>query len=146
MTKLMLATLVCAIQLLGANVARAQSGFVVIVNRTSSVSKLSRADVSKLFMRRVTRWSNGNEVQPVDQVSASPTRRAFSDSVLRMDVPRVKSYWQRVVFSGRGDPPPERASDEDIILYVRSNPDAIGYVSDSAALPDVKVVAILKWN
>ena len=59
-----------------------------------------------------------------------------------MDVPRVKSYWQLVVFSGRGDPPPERASDDDIIQFVRTTPTAIGYVSASATIVDVKVVAI----
>jgi ABC-type phosphate transport system substrate-binding protein len=133
---------VFAAQLLIANVGRAQGGFVVIVNRGSSVTKLKRADISMLFTRRVTRWPNGNEVHPVDQVASSPTRRVFSDSVLRMNVPRVKNYWQGMVFSGRGDPPPERASDEDVIDFVRTNPDAIGYVSASAATSDVKIIAV----
>jgi ABC-type phosphate transport system substrate-binding protein len=142
MTKLMIATLVCAIHLSAASGARAQSGFVVIVNQSSTVSTLKRLDLSKLFMRRITKWSDGREVQPVDQVASSQTRRLFSDAVHHMDVPRVKNYWQSVVFSGRGDPPPERASDDDIIQFVRSNPTAIGYVSASAAITDVKVVAI----
>jgi len=142
MTKLMIAGLASVVLLLGASVARAQTGFVLIVNQSSKVSTLKRGDVSKLFMRRVTKWSDGQEVQPVDQVASSPTRRVFSDSVHHMDVPRVKSYWQLVVFSGRGDPPPERASDDDIIQFVRTTPTAIGYVSASATIVDVKVVAI----
>jgi ABC-type phosphate transport system substrate-binding protein len=142
MTKLMITALVCVLHLLGANVARAQTGFVVIVNQASTVSTLKRGDVSKLFMRRLTKWSDGQEVQPVDQVASSQIRRIFSDSIHHMDVPRVKNYWQLVVFSGRGDPPPERASDEDIIQFVRTTPTAIGYVSASAAIVDVKIVAI----
>jgi ABC-type phosphate transport system substrate-binding protein len=144
MRSLMIAAFALAVHVLGARDARAQSAFVVIVNPASTVTALSRTDVSKLFMRKITKWPNGHEVLPIDQVPSAPARRAFSNEIHRMDVPRVKSYWQALVFSGRGDPPPERPSDADIIQYVRSNPDAIGYVSASAPIADVKAIAIQK--
>ena len=145
MKKLTIAGLVCAVQLFGhAGVVAAQDSFILIVNATNPVSTLRETEVSKLFLRKVTKWPNGKPVQPVDQVASSPARRRFSDAIHRMDVPSVKSYWQEIVFSGRGDPPPERASDDDIIRFVRANPNAIGYVSSSVQLVDVKVVTLAR--
>jgi ABC-type phosphate transport system substrate-binding protein len=145
MTRLTVAGLACAIQLFGhTGVVAAQGGFILIVNAANPVSALRDVDVSKLFLRKVTKWPSGKPVQPVDQVASSPARRTFSNAIHRMDVPRVKSYWQEIVFSGRGDPPPERASDDEIIQFVRANPNAIGYVSSSIALVDVKVLTIAR--
>ena len=144
MRTFLIAALACVVHMLEPSDVRAQNRFVVIVNQASPVTSLTRTDASKLFMRKITKWPNGHAVLPIDQVAASPTRRVFSDDIHRMDVPRVKNYWQGLVFSGRGEPPPERASDADIVQYVRSNPDAIGYVSASAPVADVKVIAIQK--
>ena len=38
------------------------------------------------------------------------------------------------IFSGRANPPPARASDADVLTYVRSNPGAIGYVAGGVEL------------
>jgi ABC-type phosphate transport system substrate-binding protein len=124
--------------------AAAQDSFILIVNSANPVSALRETEVSKLFLGKVTKWPNGKPVQPVDQVASSPARRKFSDAIHRMDVPSVKSYWQKIVFSGRGDPPPERASDEDIVLFVKANPNAIGYVRSSMPLVDVKILTLAR--
>jgi ABC-type phosphate transport system substrate-binding protein len=123
-------------------VADAQEGFVLIVNRSNPTVKLESLQISKLFLRKVTTWPDGRPVQPVDQVVSSATRRRFSGAIHHMDVPSVKGYWQELVFSGRGEPPPERASDEEVLLYVQTNPNAIGYVSPTTPLDDVRVMTV----
>ena len=63
--------------------------------------------------------------------------------MLHKSVSAVKSYWQQQIFSGRGVPPTERSTDSEVLAYVRSNPNAIGYVSSAAALGgSVKVVTV----
>lgn len=123
-------------------VARAQNGFVLIVNAANPLSALSRDDVSRLFLLKRTRWSFGERARPVDQAESSPVRRKFSESVHRMDVPNVKGFWQEIVFSGRGEPPPERASDGDVVAFVKANRGAIGYVTVGATSPGVKIIAV----
>jgi hypothetical protein len=54
----------------------------------------------------------------------------------------VRQYWQQEIFSGRGTPPPVRASDLEVAEYVAANPGAIGYVAADAEVKDVKVVQI----
>jgi ABC-type phosphate transport system substrate-binding protein len=123
-------------------VAQAQDGFKVIVNSANPVGSLKAAEVSKLFLRKQTKWTNGRIVQPVDQSESASARRKFSQAVHGMDVPSVKSFWQEVVFAGRGEPPLEKPSDTDVVAYVKANPNAIGYVSPEAPVADVKVLSV----
>jgi ABC-type phosphate transport system substrate-binding protein len=131
-----------AVIALAPRAAGAQAGFVLIVHPANPMSVVARSDASKLFLEKLTRWPNGQKVQPVDEVESSPIRRRFSEAVHGMDVPSVKSFWQEIVFSGRGDPPPERVSDAEVIAYVRANPNAIGYVSSDTPVTGVRVVML----
>jgi ABC-type phosphate transport system substrate-binding protein len=63
--------------------------------------------------------------------------------VLGRDVATMKNYWQQSLFSGRGVPPIEQPSDEQVLSFVAQNQNAIGYVSADAPLPaGVKVIEI----
>ncbi len=84
-----------------------------------------------MFLGKGQRWPNGQEALPVDQPDHSPARAAFARRVLGKSPDAIRFYWQEQIFSGRATPPPERVSDIDVLTYVRSNPNAIGYV-----LPD----------
>ena len=126
----------------GPVVAHAQDSFVLIANPANPIATLSRGEVSKLFLLKRTRWSSGQRAQPVDQVESSPVRRQFSNAIHGMDVPSVKSFWQEIVFSGKGDPPPERASDAQVLAYVRSRPNGLGYVASSTYADGVKIIVV----
>ena len=79
----------------------------------------------------------------VNQDKASKTREAFTKTVLGKSTAAVESYWQQQIFAGKDVPPAEKASDADVIAFVKSNPGGVGYVSGGAALPaDVKAIAI----
>ncbi len=122
--------------------AHAQS-YRVVVHESNPVRSLSADRVSKLFLKKVTRWNDGREVEPVDLDDDSPVREAFSESIHGKDVASIKSYWQKMIFSGRATPPPELSSDAEVLAYVRSNPGAIGYVRSGARVGDgVAVVEI----
>jgi ABC-type phosphate transport system substrate-binding protein len=122
--------------------AHAQDGFVVIVNEGNSISTLPRGEASKLFLRKRIRWPNGQKAQPMDLVESSPVRRSFSNVIHGMDVPSVKSFWQEIVFSGKGDPPPERASDAEVIAFVKANLNAVGYIGSATPADGVKIITV----
>jgi hypothetical protein len=54
----------------------------------------------------------------------------------------VKAYWQQRIFSGRDVPPPEFATDQEVVAYVLAHEGAVGYVSPGAELRGLQVVAI----
>ena len=144
-------SLICALTLAmtlgGAQLVagRTDAPFVVVVSASNPVSSITRDQASKLFLKKIPTWDNGRgEVVPVDQPEGSAVREAFTKAVLRKSVSAVKSYWQQQIFSGRGVPPTEKASDSEVVSYVRANPNAIGYVSPAAASAGgVKVVNVV---
>jgi hypothetical protein len=78
----------------------------------------------------------------VDLDQSSPVRRQFTDEVLRRPVEAIRRYWQQRIFAGRGVPPPEMESDEDVISLVRREEGAVGYISASVPLTGVKVLTV----
>jgi ABC-type phosphate transport system substrate-binding protein len=111
------------------------AGVKVVVHTTNALNSITKAKAADLFLKRVTRWENGRAVTPVDQSEKSAARIAFTKDVLGKEVIWVKSYWQKMIFSGRATPPAELSSDQQVLDLIRTNPDAIGYVSDTATTP-----------
>jgi ABC-type phosphate transport system substrate-binding protein len=124
--------------------ARAESApdFRVIVHPDNPSTALTREFLIDAFLKRTTRWNDGEAIRPVDQRVDSAVRRRFSDSVLQRSVAAVKSYWQQRIFSGRDLPPPELDSDDAVMSYVLKHRGAVGYVSGTAKLDRVKAVAL----
>ena len=116
--------------------------YKVIVNSSNTVASMTKTEVSKIFLKKVISWNNGKKVNPVDLSSDSSIREAFSEEIHGKKVKAIRAYWGKMIFSGRAVPPPEKASDADVIAYVQENLDAVGYVSASAPTSDVKVLSI----
>lgn len=116
--------------------------FKVIVNPRVVGRKIPRDVVAQIYLGRVTRWGDGNPIVAVDLSATSSVRRAFSGAVLSMPVEGVKNYWMRTPLTARR-PPMIKASDEEVIAFVTTEPGAIGYVSESTPVPPaVRVVAV----
>ncbi|HEX7676741.1 MAG TPA: substrate-binding domain-containing protein [Thermoanaerobaculia bacterium] len=116
--------------------------FKIIVNKANPATELSASEVAAMLTKRTTKWADGTAVVPVDQVESSPVRAAFSSEVLRKPTAAVKSYWRQQIFGGLDTPPVEKLSDSQVIEFVRANRGAIGYVSSTSPLENVKVVSI----
>ncbi len=125
-----------------ASTSAEERAFVIIVHKDNPHEKLPRKFVGDAFLKKTTRWSSGDVIRPVDLPASSSVRAKFSDDVLNRSVASVKSYWQQVIFSGRDVPPPELATEADVVKYVAANPNAIGYVSGSAPRTGVKPLAL----
>ena len=121
---------------------RAGEGFQVIVNVSGGPAAISRRELSTLFLGRRAAWPDGSRSLPVDQGESSRTREAFSHAVHGRSAAAVRSYWLQILFAGRGVPPPERASDAEVLAYVRANPGAVGYVSEAGSTQGVRVLAV----
>jgi len=122
--------------------AEPAAGFRVIVNPANPIDKLDKRVVAEVFLKKRTRWDGDRAIQPVDLGQKSGVRGAFSHDVLGRDVVSVRRYWAQLVFSGRGVPPPELATDGDVVKFVAAHSGAIGYVAAGVALAGVKVVEV----
>jgi ABC-type phosphate transport system substrate-binding protein len=97
-------------------------GYVVVVNEAGPAS-LSKTEVSRIFLKK------SSQLTPVDQDKDAKVRSSFSKAVLGRPLSAIISYWQQQIFSGGESPPAEKASDAEVLAFVRSNPKAIGYVA-----------------
>jgi hypothetical protein len=139
--------LVVALLALAATVSAQQTGapvvaYRVIVNPSNRVTSVERKFLEDAFLKKATRWPQHGVIRPADLAPQSPARRRFSRDVLDRSVAAVKAYWQQRIFSGRDVPPPEFASDEQVIDYVLKHEGAVGYVSGAAQLRGAKVVMV----
>jgi hypothetical protein len=137
--------LVITVPLVGLGAEKAATpSFRVIVNAANPSRSLSRAEISRLFLKKME-WPSHHSVLPVDLPEESPIRKSFSETVLGREVTSLNSYWQFMIFSGRATPPVAVQSDEEALKYVRMHPEAIGYVSASTPLePGVLAMGILE--
>lgn len=123
--------------------AQQDVSYRVVVHASNPIARLTRAQVSQIFLRKVVLWDNRQPVLPVDQAPDSPVRRGFSKAIHGRTVASVQTYWQQQTFAGHAVAPPERASDEEVLAYIRQFPGAIGYVHADADLgSDVKAVIV----
>jgi ABC-type phosphate transport system substrate-binding protein len=124
----------------------ASQDFKIVINEANSTSSITKANLSDCFMKQAATytWISGHPLIPVDQAASSQTRKAFSTEIHGRDVNAVKSFWQRQIFTGKAAPPQEKASDDEVLAFVRENPGAVGYVAGNAVLgPGVKELEIV---
>ncbi len=132
--------LVCAAVAL-ATPAAAEETFKVVVNASNAVSSLTKQQVSQLFLKKNTRWPNGQTVQVVEPANER-VRLSFCKEVHGKSLSAVRAYWNQLIFAGREVPPLEKSDDDGVVAFVRSTPGGIGFVSVDAATPGVKVISV----
>lgn len=107
-------------------------GFVVVTHPGVTTPPLSRDAWSAIFLKKVRKWPNGTPIIPLDQEETSVVRIAFTTKLHRKRIAAVRTYWHQQIFAGREMPPLEKASDAEVVAFVKATPGAVGYVSESA--------------
>jgi hypothetical protein len=116
--------------------------YKVIVNNSNPVTWVKKSELAAMFLKKADSWPTGALVVPVDQAERAPVRQSFSRDVIGKPPAAVKSYWNQLVYSGRSVPPPEKLTDEEVILFVKNVPSAVGYVSATTKTKGVKVLVV----
>src|SRR2546423_198340 len=115
----------------------------LVVHGSNPIAHLTRDQVSRIFLRKITLWDNRQPVLPVDQTPETPVRRTFSKQILQRTISSVQTWWQQQTFAGIGVAPPERSSDTEILDYIRKYPNAIGYIRSGVPVgSDLKTVDV----
>lgn len=135
------AALILAVSAVAAEEPQAPA-FQLIAHPSVHVTSLRRAHVAEVFLKTRVKWDDGRRIFPVDQPIRSAIRAAFLKAVYDKEPRLILRYWQRKIFSGRGHPPPELRSEEEVIEYVRKTPGAIGYVAAGTAPEGVRVIEV----
>ena len=107
---------------------------VLVVNPKNPTATLTADQASQFYL------GISNSFAPVDHAESSPLRAEFYKKVTHKEPGQVRAIWAKLVFTGKGRPPKEYASDEEVKKAVAADVNAIGYIDKSAVDASVKVV------
>jgi ABC-type phosphate transport system substrate-binding protein len=113
---------------------------VTVVSSTSAVASLSKAQVTEIFLGKVSRFPDGAQAVPIDQEEGSSARDEFYLAYAGKSAAQMKSHWAKIIFTGRGQPPKSVSNSVDVRKLIAANPQAIGYIERSAVDGSVKVL------
>lgn len=112
----------------------------VIVNPANG-DNITKDDIQKLYLAKTKTFPGGKNAIPLDRSEGSPVRVEFINKVIDKDEAQMKSYWSRLIFTGKGVPPKVVETDAEVKEMVARNPDTIGFIDAGAVDGTVKVVA-----
>ena len=124
---------------LSASVAVSAFAEVAVIVHPENTAEITAEDVSRMFLGKASQFSDGKEVLPITQETATTTD-AFNTGLLNRSSSQVASYWAKQVFTGKGSAPKQVSDDAAVINLVKDNKNAISYVDASSVTGDVKVV------
>jgi ABC-type phosphate transport system substrate-binding protein len=123
---------------LGIGVAQADS--VAVVSARSTVTALSKDQVSDIFLGKLSRFPDGVLAVPIDQEEGSGSRDDFYRRLTDKSPAQLKAYWSKIIFTGRGQPPGTVANGAEVKRRLAANPAAIGYIDSKLVDESVRVL------
>jgi ABC-type phosphate transport system substrate-binding protein len=132
-----------AVWLTGALPAAALDGVVLIANNSVTADNISAAALKDIYTGRTMYWQDGQRVglAVLTDETGGKTDAALEE-VSGMDASHFKTFWQRMVFSGRGQGPEKTADAAALVALVASTRGAIALVPADARLKGVKTLEI----
>ena len=118
----------------------ASADVVAVVSASSPIMSLSKSQVTDIFLGRVSRFPDGSQAVPIDQVEGSSVRDQFYVKVAGKSPAQVKAFWSKIIFTGRGQPPKAVPNSIDMKKRIAENPAAIGYIEEQLVDDTVRVV------
>jgi ABC-type phosphate transport system substrate-binding protein len=117
-----------------------EADVVAVVSAKSPITALDKSQVAELFLGKTSRFPNGVQAVPIDQAEGLAVRDEFYGKVLGKTAAQMKAYWSKIIFTGRGQPPPSVSNDIEMKKHISANPTAIGYIDRSLVDNSVRVI------
>jgi hypothetical protein len=127
---------------LGLASAATSDDYKIIVHPDNPIAAIDRHFLRDAYLRKSSDWSNGAAIRPIDLPSRYAVRGRFGQEVLRKSSSQLKSYWNQLIFSGKGVPPPEADSPDAVVAHVIANRGGVGYLPLDADPGSAKVIKV----
>ncbi|MFT6735249.1 MAG: ABC-type phosphate transport system substrate-binding protein [Polaribacter sp.] len=128
----------CVFNLFATNYAVAD---VAIIVHPSNTSTFDKSTIKKIFLGKKKSFSNSRIAILLSSPPKSTATEEFNKKVIGKSRNQVNAYWSKMIFTGKGTPPQEMPSTDEIISAIAANPDAIAYIDSSEVTDAVRIVA-----
>ena len=115
----------------------------IIVNNDNATNDVSVEEVVNIFLGKSRNLPDGTKVVPIDQWEGEPARVAFYRDLVKKSQSQLNSYWSRLIFAGKGQPPFAVSNSEEVMEFIAGNHNMIGYVDSDVVDETVKVILLI---
>ena len=112
---------------------------VVVVGKDSPISSLSESQLRQLYLQGFGRVA-GFSVKVLDLPEDSHVRKDFYQEAVGKTPAQMKSYWSRMIFTGRGAPPRRVSGIRAMQVMLENNPELMGYLPGDQVSSGLKVL------
>ncbi|MBF0263922.1 MAG: hypothetical protein HQL46_01525 [Gammaproteobacteria bacterium] len=119
------------------------ANIVIIGNLDGEISKLSKKQLSELYLGRKKSIS-GKPIRLYELPINSALRERFFNKINGMSLSQVNAYWARLRFSGRVFPPQSLKDSQQVIKKISQYPNSIGYIDSQSLNSQVKRIEMLE--
>ena len=113
---------------------------IVVVVHPSNKANISKKNIQRIFLGKMKEYPGGGTATPIYLPAENPVADQFNVKVLKKNIFQLRAYWGQYVFTGKGMPPKQVDSMQQVMSLVSSNEDAIGYIDSGSVNSSVKVI------
>ncbi|MCW8109944.1 substrate-binding domain-containing protein [Alteromonas ponticola] len=103
----------------------------IVTHANVSQTAFSQSEIRQIFSARKQFWDDGSKITVFVLDPNTAVHKQFCQQNLNMFPYQLERLWNQITFSGQGDPPLIKHSQDEIIEAVLSTPGAIGYAEES---------------
>ncbi len=100
----------------------------VIVNVENNNQISSFHDLQSIFIMRKRYWDSGEKISVFVLPDNNNMHKAFVKEKLQMFPHQIRKIWDRMTYTGTGQPPIIVRSISEMLEKIQQNPNAIGYI------------------
>lgn len=120
-------------------VASAVQAEIAIIGHLSGPD-ITLEQVRDIYLNRSKSLPGGERATPYELSESSAVREVFHNEVTGRSNAQLKAFWSQQVFTGKGQPPQELASESAMKAAVAATPGGIGYIDAGEVDDSVKVL------
>lgn len=124
--------------------SNAQAELAIIVNNDNVTNDITVEEVVSIFLGKSHTLPDGTKVVPIDQREGEHGREVFYSELVRKSQSQLNSYWSRIIFAGKGQPPFTVNDGIEVIEFISGNQNMIGYVDTDMVDETVKVILVIR--
>ena len=136
-----LCVMLCAGFFLGAHEVWAAGEYIVVINGEVGVDSIAAGDFESVLLGNKKKWDDGTKVY-IAVLKEGDVTESFLKTHARKTPDQFKTYWKKLVFTGKGIEPKSLGSEEELVAYVAKTKGAVGYISAGTAHDSVKELTI----
>lgn len=120
----------------------AYADIVVIAHDGANVTAIAKNEIKDIYTGKKTVWDDGNKIA-FCSLESGQAQKEFLRTYVQKSPVQFSNFWRRQLFLGKAASiPPFFKTMDEIVRYVSSTPNSIGYISSNTDISNANVKKI----